>query len=55
MLKQWELEYLLDLVEDETNRCLEMQNKGIKRDLHLKDLTELRKTLLNTEYDEGEA
>jgi hypothetical protein len=51
MLKQWEIEYILDLIEDEQKRCEKKQTEGINRSLHLKDLKELRDTILKIEHE----
>lgn len=46
MLKQWELQLLLDLVEDKQN--------STNSKVWLEQLKEVRTTLLNTEYEEDE-
>lgn len=46
MLKQWELELLLDLVEDKL--------ASTSSPVWIEQLTDMKATLLNTEYEEEE-
>jgi hypothetical protein len=54
MLKQWELEYILDLVNDETDRLQAMAERGVVKKVHMEQIKELKENLLNMEYEEGD-